>query len=138
LSGQSNSGWRAATAGLIYFAVVFAVGFALGIVRTLVAPAIGQLGGVAVELPLMLSAAWVVSNQLRQRVRVRGLRGAVIMGAVALVVLLPLEAGFAIVVFGRTVKEQLSSYCEPAQALGLAGQIVFATIPALQVAFRRG
>src|SRR5690606_39056760 len=47
-------------AALAYWAAIFALGFVLGTVRTLwLAPAVGELAAVALELPVMLGAsAW--------------------------------------------------------------------------------
>ena len=48
---------RAAVAGLVYFAIVFAVAVALGIARAaLLAPWVGELAAVAIELPVVLAA----------------------------------------------------------------------------------
>lgn len=45
---------RAAIAGLAYFAVVFAAGFALGVLRVLFAmPILGETVAVLFELPVM-------------------------------------------------------------------------------------
>jgi hypothetical protein len=49
----------ALTLGLRYFAGVFAVGFLLGTVCTLwLAPAVGEVAAVAIELPVIIGASW--------------------------------------------------------------------------------
>ncbi len=45
--------------GLRYFAGVFTIAFALGTIRTLwLAPAVGTMAAVGVEVPLILAASW--------------------------------------------------------------------------------
>ncbi|TIX75996.1 MAG: hypothetical protein E5V21_21505, partial [Mesorhizobium sp.] len=56
---------RAIRLGAVYFASVFAVGFALGTIRMLVlVPQLDELGAVAVELPVILTAAWIICGWL--------------------------------------------------------------------------
>ena len=51
------------TAGLVYAALVFAVGFALGALRvTLIAPRLGETRAVLLEAPVMLAVSWMASN----------------------------------------------------------------------------
>lgn len=56
--------WTNATkAGVAYGLAAFAIGFLLGAVRVLrVAPAFGDLAATAIELPLMLTSCWYLSN----------------------------------------------------------------------------
>lgn len=56
---------RVATAALTYFAAVFAVGFLLGTIRLIfLTPILGELVGVAIELPIMLSVSWLMCGLL--------------------------------------------------------------------------
>jgi hypothetical protein len=115
--------------GLAYFAAVFAVGFVLGTLRTLfLIPVLGASGAVLVELPVILTAAWVICGRL-----VRGRRltapGATAMGATAFVLLMLGEAGLSVWLSGRTLAEHLALYAQPAQLIGLAGQVAFAAFP---------
>ena len=58
----------ATRAGAAYFAIVFAVGFVLGALRvTFLAPAVGPLPAVALELPVMLAASWWTCGWLMRR-----------------------------------------------------------------------
>ena len=53
---------------LVYVLPVFAVAFLLGALRvTLVAPRIGPLAAVALELPLVLALSWVVAGRVLRR-----------------------------------------------------------------------
>lgn len=122
---------RPVRAGLVYFAIVFAAGFALGTLRVLVAvPHIGELLAVLAELPLLLGVSWVACSYAIRRCDVGATfdaRGT--MGLVAFGVLMAAEFLLASVGFGRSPAEHLSRYAEPAQALGLAGQMAFGAMP---------
>jgi len=49
-------------AALIYFAAVFSLAFVLGALRvTLIAPKVGAMAAVALELPVVLTASWRAS-----------------------------------------------------------------------------
>jgi hypothetical protein len=123
---------RALSAGALYFAAVFVAGFALGVVRTLwLAPALGAIGAVAVELPVMLGVSWLVSARILRRAPMSGLQ-AEMMGATAFVLLMLAEAGLSVLLAGRSLGEHLALYREPAHQLGLLGQLAFAGIPLLQ------
>jgi hypothetical protein len=118
--------------GLIYFAAVFAVGFVLGTFRTLILiPMLGELGAVLVELPVILTAAWVICGRLLRGHR-RTVAEAAWMGATAFVLLMLGEAGLSLWLAGRTLPEHLALYAEPAHLAGLAGQLAFAAFPLLR------
>ena len=58
-------------AGLLYFVMVFSLGFLLGTVRVLVLiPRLGELVSTCIELPIILSAAWLASDWLITRLQV--------------------------------------------------------------------
>lgn len=118
--------------GLLYFAAVFALGFALGTLRTFVlAPALGALGAVLVELPVILGAAWLICGRLLRRRRL-SLPAAAVMGATAFALLMLGEAALSVLLAGRTLAQHLALYAEPAHLLGLAGQLAFAGFPLLR------
>lgn len=125
---------RALTAGALYFAIVFAAGFALGALRTLyVAQRFGELAATLFELPLILLAAWFVSARVAAALRVgRALAPRLAMGATAFALLMAAEAALSVVLFGGSLRAHIAGYAEPPQALGLAGQALFALFPALQ------
>ena len=114
--------------GLRYFAGVFAVGFLLGTIRTLwLAPAIGDLAAVGVELPVMIGASWWWCRRLLARQTLATAERAV-MGGTAFLILMLAEFGLA-TAFGRAPAAYLASFLTPAGLLGLAGQLVFAALP---------
>lgn len=122
---------KALIAGVVYFAAVFSLGFLLGTVRVLVAaPRLGELGAVLLELPVMLTASWLICGVLMARFGVdarpsaRGL-----MSVTALVLLLIAEPVGAMLLFGRTPGELLESYRTPVAIMGLASQIAFVLFP---------
>ncbi len=122
----------------IYFAVVFAIGFVLGTVRVLwLEPRIGALTAVALELPIMLAAAWVVCGHILRRSQVTARHGADIgMGVVALLLLLAAEFALGRLGFGRPAADQLAAYATWPGILGFAGQIGFAAIPVIRCRWR--
>jgi hypothetical protein len=125
----------AAVAGGAYFAAVFAAGFALGTVRVLaVEPALGETGAVAVELPVMLAASWLACGWSLARFDVpRRLQARAVMGGLAFALLMLAELGMSMLGFGRTLTEHLTRYRDLPAALGLAGQLVFASFPMLRL-----
>jgi len=120
-------------AGVAYFAVVFAAGFVLGTIRTLfLAPRIGPLAAVLVELPLMLAIAWFICRWLVRRLGLGdGWTTRLSMGVLAFVLLLAAELVLSLVLFGGTAVGFIASLGTPEGAAGLAGQLAFAAIPLL-------
>jgi hypothetical protein len=115
-------------AALAYFATVFAAGIVLGTLRTLVlAPQIGALPAVLVELPLILAIAWASAGRILARwpVAAGGPAALLMMGALSLALLLLAEAALAASV-GRNF---LANLATPEGMAGLAGQVVFALFP---------
>ncbi|MDA0302120.1 MAG: hypothetical protein O2822_06290 [Chloroflexi bacterium] len=123
-------------AGVAYTLLVFALAFVLGVVRVLfVAPRIGELAAVAIEVPITLTASWVIAPQLVRWFGVRSdRRERAAMGAAAFLLLMVLEWTLALLVFGQSVAETLAGYRTAAGILGLAGQVGFAFVPLLQAA----
>jgi hypothetical protein len=131
---------RVLSAAALYFALVFLAGFILGTLRTLlIAPSVGPLIAVLLELPVMLGAAWVICTSVILKFRVpEDLSARLLMGAAALTMLLAAELALAVWLFGTTVASFIAHYREPDGILGLLGQIAFAFIPALQKYGSRG
>jgi hypothetical protein len=108
--------------GLRYFAGVFAIAFAMGTIRTLLlAPAIGALAAVAVEVPIILAVSWLWGRRLLARQKL-GQAGRAVMGVSAFVWLMLAE-------FGLAPGAYWASFFTPAGLLGLAGQLGFAALP---------
>lgn len=120
-----------------YVAIVFAAGFALGIFRvTLLAPWIGALAAVACELPLMVAASWLAAGWVLARWPLPGSGARLAMGAIAFALLMGLEAVLSLA-FCQPLAAWAKSLTSPEGALGLAGQIGFALIPALHRSLAR-
>jgi hypothetical protein len=144
LLGARDSGsidWRAASwAGFAYTLGVFVFAFVVGAIRvTLVAPRLGTLLAVIMEAPIVLAVSWRVSLWCTRRFNVsRDVRPRILMGAVAFAVLMLLELGFSVLVFGETVSHYLEKYTSPTGVIGLAMQGCFATIPWIQSHLQSG
>ncbi len=120
-----------ARAAVAYFLPVFAVAFLLGTVRQLlVAPLTGPLIAVALEVPVILILSWWVAGQTLRRWPLH-LHGRLAMGALAFGILMLAELALALAL-GQTPRQFLAAMASPAGALGLAGQLGFALIPALR------
>ena len=94
----------------------------------LVAPIIGELAAVALEIPVLLLACVVLARRLVRRCQIAGWRSCATMGATSLAVLFACELGLAVII-GRTLAEWQASLATPAGALGLTGQLAFGLLP---------
>ena len=118
--------------GTVYVAAVFAAGFVLGVLRTLVlVPLLGELGAVLVELPVILTIAWLVCTRILRRWRLLP-RAAAAMGAIAFLLLMGAEASLSTLLAGRSLAEHLALYSQFPHQVGLAGQLAFALFPWIQ------
>ena len=118
--------------GTVYFAAVFAAGFMLGVLRTLVlVPLLGELGAVMVELPLILTLAWLVCTRILRRWPLLP-PAAAAMGAIAFLLLMLAEAGLSTLLAGRSLADHLALYAQLPHQVGLAGQLAFALFPWIQ------
>ncbi|MEO1252170.1 MAG: hypothetical protein AAFW81_07485 [Pseudomonadota bacterium] len=125
-------------AGAAYFAAVFAIGFALGTLRVFVlAPTFGEAGALMIELPVILFASWVACAAIIIWLAVPAAIGArALMGAVAFALLIAAEFALAIFGFGRSAAEEFARYATLLGAVGLAGQVLFALFPVIQLTRR--
>jgi hypothetical protein len=128
----------AVKAGIYYFIIVFGAGFLMGALRVLVvAPAIGELGAVIAELPILLILSWIVCGFLVKRHSVKStVSERVAMGGIAFLLLMLCEPTFAIFAFNRTAIEYFSQFRSLSGLVGLLGQVAFSTIPVLQLRVR--
>jgi hypothetical protein len=122
-------------AGVLYFAIIFAIGFGLGTIRVLLlVPRLGAVTSELLELPIILSAAWVVCDRLIVRYRVpHHWQARLTMGAIAFALLMMAEAGLSVGLFGNSITAHLASYRSLQGGLGLLGQVIFATFPLVQL-----
>ncbi len=127
-------------AGFAYTLGVFVFAFAVGTIRvTLVAPRLGTLLAVIIEAPIVLAVSWRVSLWCTRRFNVsRNSRARILMGAAAFAVLMLLELGFAVLVFGETVSHYFAKYTSAPGVIGLVMQGCFATLPWIQSHLRSG
>lgn len=121
---------RSIAAGAAYFGVVFSIGFALGTFRVLVEePRLGATLSVALELPVMLLASWLVARRLVAHFDLTAsLRGRLVMGMTGLILLLVAETALG-VAFGQPLAEQFATYGTLRGLLNLVGQLGFAVMP---------
>lgn len=121
-------------AGITYTLGVFAFAFVVGAIRvTLVAPRVGTFVAVVLEAPIVLAVSWQVSLWCTRHFNVgHDSRARVLMGTIAFSVLMLLELGFSVLVFGETVDHYLAKYASTPGVIGLAIQVCFATLPWVQ------
>jgi hypothetical protein len=117
---------------LIYAAVTFAGGFVMGVLRvTWLAPQVGDLAAVAIELPLMLALSWWVAGRVLGHWSVPPGVARLAMGAMAFAALMAFEAATTLA-FGGSLSAFVTGLATPHGALGLSGQIGFGLIPWLR------
>ena len=119
---------RVLMAALVYWGAVFAAAFLIGAVRTLwLAPRIGALAAVAMEVPVVLAISLFAARAAVRHWRLGpGPAGA--MGAAAFALLMAAEWALA-QAFGQSSAEWLAAMQTAPGALGLAGQVGFAVMP---------
>ena len=118
-------------AAFAYVLPVFAAAFLLGALRvTLIAPRLGALAAVALEVPLVLAVSWGCAGRVLRRWQLTTVPRAV-MGSLAFAILMVLELLTALA-FGQSPTLFLAAMTTPPGALGLAGQIGFGLIPFLR------
>jgi hypothetical protein len=121
-------------AGLLYVAVLFALGFLLGVIRTLfVEPRLGPAAAVALEAVPMLAAMAVAAPWAARLGDVPSSPAARLgMGLVALLCLVLLETLFAAVLRGRAPDFWLERPHTPEGRIGLGLMLAFALMPLLR------
>ncbi|MEZ5893191.1 MAG: hypothetical protein R3C58_08620 [Parvularculaceae bacterium] len=126
---------NAAIAGAVYFLIAFAAGFAFGTVRVLaLEPVSGPTLAVIIETPFMLAVSWFACRYCLRRYQVPASAGArLIMGGVAFAMLIGAEYLLSRYGFGRSSEAFLDAYRAPAGLIGLAGQVLFALFPLMQL-----
>ena len=116
---------------ITYFATVFAFAFAMGVAQTLViAPLIGVTAAVLLEVPILLAGSWLIARRLL-RDRDLALPQRIAVGAIAFVLTMASEVVLSALMRGQDVGEWAATVVTPIGLVGLAGQLGFAAIPAL-------
>jgi len=125
------TGMATAFIGLLYFIVIFTLAFATGVVRTLfIAPLLGPLAAVLLEVPVILSASWFVARRLL-RGRSFPLAQRALIGAFALALTMVSEAALAHLLRGQSIGQWAAAVATPLGLFGLAAQLGFAIMPVL-------
>jgi ABC-type uncharacterized transport system permease subunit len=121
-------------AGAAYFAIVFAAGFLMGMLRILfVAPSVGEITAVILELPIMLAVAWFACSWVLSKFHVpQKTFDRLVMGAIALILLLIAEAMLALGLSGLSPQQHLASYTQAGPLIGLAAQLLYAGFPVIR------
>jgi hypothetical protein len=130
---------RGAKGGIAYAASVFALGFVLGTIRIfLIVPSLGPTAAVLIETPVILAASWLLARYWMKRACVgEAIPARLLAGGVAFVTLMAFEVILSTTVFQRSVAEAIANFQTAAGAIGLAGQLAFASFPALEEIRRR-
>lgn len=120
-------------AGVLYFALVFAVGFVLGAVRTLwVVPRVGTRTAELMEMPIMLVVTIVAARWTVLRLSVPMMWSSRLgMGCMAVVLMLVAEFGFVLWVRGISIKDYLATRDPVSGTVYYAMLVVFAIMPLL-------
>jgi hypothetical protein len=125
---------RIASAAIVYWAMVFALGFVLGTIRvTWIIPLVGLMPATVLELPLILAASWFAAGWLVQRFTIERPSEALTIGALAFAILIAAECALAVTLMAQSPAQWLTGFAAPHALLGLAGQVVFALMPWLIV-----
>lgn len=126
---------RSLRAGALYFAIVFAIGFVLGTIRVLaIVPTAGDVVAVLIELPILLTLAWIVCARVMHRNQVpRRCGPRLVVAASSLLLLVTAEFALSLWLFGNSAGAYLDSMTTPHGAIGLAGQVAFALFPVIQL-----
>jgi len=121
---------RTLKAGLVYFALVFAAGFLLGLVRVpLLVPRLGVRFAELLEMPLMLLVIVCSARYVVRRYRPLHWRSRLLVGVIALSLLATAELLFAALLQGQTPAEYVASRDPVSGAVYLGMLLLFAAMP---------
>jgi hypothetical protein len=126
-------------AGVTFGTLLFGAGFVAGTVRTLfVTPYLGHARAVALEVPFMLAAgwmlsAWLIRNRAQQKSMPDGLSDRMALSALAFASLMSLEIALGIVLEPRSVGEVSAILLSPANRTGLLAQVLVCLFPVFQL-----
>jgi hypothetical protein len=118
-------------AGLLYFAIVFAVGFLFGTVRLLlISPLIGAWYATLLELPVMLGVSYVAARVLVRKMHIsKDTYSRLGMGAAALLFMLVAEFGFVVWFQRISVRDYLAAREPITGAAFYLSLLLFAAMP---------
>jgi hypothetical protein len=123
----------AVKAASVYFAGVFAIGFLLGTIRVLaIAPRVGELIAVCIELPIMIAASWLICRWSLRRFAVSAApEQRIAMGAIAFAMLMTAEFCMAVFAFDQRPSGYAADLQSTAGMVGFGGQVLFGLLPLL-------
>jgi hypothetical protein len=122
---------RTLKAALVYFALVFAAGFLLGLVRVpLLVPRLGVRFAELLEMPLMLLVIVCSARYVVRRYRLLTWLSRLLVGVIALSLLAAAELLFAALLQGQTPAQYVASRDPVSGAVYLAMLLLFAAMPA--------
>ena len=118
-----------------YFAGVFACGVVLGTIRIFVLlPRMEEIWALLLELPVILTLSWLIAGRItKARPGLGTLPARLGMGGWAFALLMLAEYLLATTAMGLDGIDVFARWLTREGALGLAGQIVFALIPAFRL-----
>jgi hypothetical protein len=119
-------------AGLTYFALVFAAGFALGIVRTLfLVPALGTRYAELLEMPVMLTVIYFTARFVLRRFSLHGTGKQIGTGLFALLLLLLIEFTLMLQLQGLTFGQYVASRDPMAFSAYVVSLVIYGFMPSL-------
>jgi hypothetical protein len=120
----------------LYAAIVFALGFVMGTLRILfLAPVVGELAAVVVEVPVMLVLSWVVASRIfpgRRLTREQGVE----IGLASFLLLQLAESGLSGFFGPYSYTDNVLVYwgdLTTPRLVGLLGQVLFALLPLIHI-----
>lgn len=117
-------------AAILYMLAAFGAGFVLGPLREfLLAPMVGRLVALCVELPMMLGFCWWVAPRIIRRCAVPPGEARLRMGFAALALLLVLEFLVGVALRGWDLQEWVADFATPPGLVTLLAYLVFALLP---------
>ena len=117
--------------GFQYYAMIFGLGFAMGVVRALlIAPRLGELLAVVLEVPVLVAMSWVAARWLLTH-RSFSLVECAVMGATAFSLIMVSEIVLAGFLRGQGMADWAADVATPIGLIGLAGQVAFGLMPVL-------
>jgi hypothetical protein len=120
---------KAGLLGLYYYLIVFTFAFLMGVARVLVvAPRLGPMAAVMIEVPILIAASLFVSRYFLRN-SVLTLLQLALMGLTAIILTMASEALLAELLQGNSVAAWARSLATPLGLVGLVGQIIFALMP---------
>jgi hypothetical protein len=130
---------RAVKAGLFYFALVFAAGFVLGLVRVpFLVPRLGERMAELLEMPVMLGVLVIAAHRVVRRFAPPTRGACLAIGLVALALLASAEVLLATVVQDRPLGDYLASRDPVSGSVYLAMLGLFAAMPLLVRGWQKG